>query len=73
MGGYFYVGKTKNNDRVGYFGLLPNCSSYLITGYYQEYGNIFFKIRSLVGDKWNGRFIETTGDLPSENIPLASD
>lgn len=38
---------------MGLYGLIPNCASYLVTGYYQEYENIFISIKSYVGDKWN--------------------
>ena len=72
QGGYFYVGKTKSDPLVGQFGLVPNCASYIISGYHQEYGNIFVRVRSLVGDKWNGKFIDSEGEMPSESISLSS-
>lgn len=50
---------------VGAFGLIPNNAAYLITGYFQEYGNIFIKIRSFSGDKWNGNLSQKKADSPS--------
>jgi len=32
---YIYCCKTKDSEKVGEFGLIPNCASYLLTGYYQ--------------------------------------
>jgi hypothetical protein len=32
------IAKTKSSEKVGYFGLVPSCSSFVITGYHQEYG-----------------------------------
>jgi hypothetical protein len=70
---FFYIARTKSDPNVGLFGLIPNCCSYLLTGYYQEYGNIFLKIRSLVGGKWNGCSDEPGIELPSDPIVLAHD
>lgn len=52
---FTYIVKTKDDPRLGKFGLIPNNASYLITGYFQEYGNIFIKLKSFTGDKWNGK------------------
>ena len=56
---------------MGLYGLTPNCASYLITGYYQEYGNIFLKIKSMLGDKWNGCSPEKEVEMPTDEISLA--
>lgn len=32
---FIYICKTKDDPKVGSFGLIPGCSSYMITGYYQ--------------------------------------
>ena len=34
---YIFFCKTKDDPKVGSFGLIPRCGSYMITGYYQEY------------------------------------
>lgn len=67
---YIYIGRTKSSEKIGYFGLIPDCASYLISGYYQEYGNIFIRIKSYVGDKWNGVCSEKPVALPMDNIKL---
>lgn len=41
---------------VGQFGLVPNSAGYLITGYHQEYGNVFLKVKSYAGGQWNGSY-----------------
>lgn len=62
---FTYIVKTKDDPMVGAFGLIPNNAAYLITGYFQEYGNIFIKIRSFSGDKWNGNLSQKKADSPS--------
>ena len=67
---YIYCCKTKDSPKVGAYGLVPSCASYLVTGYYQEYGNIFIRVKSFVGDKWNGKYSEKKVDPPSEQLNL---
>lgn len=62
---YICFSKTKDDPKVGSFGLIPNCSSYMITGYCQEYENIFIRVKTFLGDKWNGKFSDNNIDLPS--------
>jgi hypothetical protein len=66
------VGKTKSDSNVGHYGLIPNCASYLITGYYQEYGNVFLKIKSFAGDAWNGCYDDKDMEKLTEQISLNS-
>ena len=58
--------KTKNDLNVGYFGFTPNCSSFYISGYYQEYGKVFIKIQTYVHDRWNSLFCEKDSSFPEE-------
>ncbi len=70
---HFYVAKTKSDKNVGLYGLIPGCASYVISGYYQEYENIFLKIKSFVGDKWNGCSQDQDIEMPSDPIHLDAD
>ncbi len=29
------IGKTKNDEKVGLYGFIPNCAAYVIKGHYQ--------------------------------------
>ena len=62
---FTYIAQTKQDPKVGIFGFIPQCASYLITGYYQEYGNIFIRIKAFGGDRWNGRHSEKLVELPT--------
>jgi hypothetical protein len=56
---------------VGQFGLIPDCAAYLITGYHQEYGNVFLKMKSFAGDAWNGGCEEKGLEHPTETMKLS--
>lgn len=58
---------------MGQFGLIPNCAGYIITGYHQEYGNVFLKVRSLAGGRWNGSYEDRDYERPTEHISLLKD